>query len=144
MNPTITIDPKLPVPIYRQIADAMRHLLVSGRLQPGDAVPTVRDLAVDLGESCGLPSEEKRGNDRHVKRCSPVNIDGRRKAKMAQNDQTIAQRDENCNGQEYSGGAPVSPPEEEPGYETRKDIANSLDPHKRKGGGVVDRNAEGS
>ena len=49
MNPAITIDPKLPVPIYRQIVDAMRHLLVSGRLQPGDALPTVRDLAVDLG-----------------------------------------------------------------------------------------------
>jgi len=49
MNPTITIDPKLPVPIYRQIADAMRHLLVSGSLQSGDALPTVRDLAVDLG-----------------------------------------------------------------------------------------------
>jgi len=49
MNPTITIDPKSTVPVYRQIADAMRHLLVSGRLQPGDALPTVRDLAVDLG-----------------------------------------------------------------------------------------------
>jgi len=49
MNPTITIDPKSTVPVYRQIADAMRHLLVSGRLQAGDALPTVRDLAVDLG-----------------------------------------------------------------------------------------------
>src|SRR6516225_7282040 len=45
-------------------------------------------------KSGGLPSEKKRGNDRHVKRCSPVNIDGRRKAKMAQNDQPIAERDE--------------------------------------------------
>ena len=59
-------------------------------------------------KSGGLPSEKKRGNDRHVKRCSPVNIDGRRKAKMAQNDQPIAERDENCNGEEYCGGAPVS------------------------------------
>src|SRR5215831_12936284 len=62
-------------------------------------------------KSGGLPSEKKRGNDRHVKRCSPVNIDGRRKAKMAQNDQPIADRDENCNSEEYCGGAPVSPPE---------------------------------
>src|SRR5215472_12729949 len=95
-------------------------------------------------KSGGLLSEKKRGNDHHVKGCSPVNIDGRRKAKMAQNDQPIAQRDENRNGQQYSGGAPVSHPEERPGYETRKDVANPLDPHKRKGGGVVDRNAEGS
>src|SRR5215831_12310551 len=95
-------------------------------------------------KSGGLPSEKKRGNDRHVKRCSPVNIDGRRKAEMAQNDQPIAQRDENCNGGEYRGGAPVSPPEGRQDYETRKDVANSLHPHKRKGGGVVNRNAESS
>src|SRR5262249_7287611 len=82
--------------------------------------------------------------DRHIKRCSPVNIDGRRKAKMAQNDQPIAERDESCNGEEYCGGAPVSPPEGRQDYETRKDVANSLDPHKRKGGGIVDRKAEGS
>src|SRR6516165_8499082 len=101
------------------------------------------DQQETVDKSGGLPSEEKRGNDRHVKRCSPVNIDGRRKAKMAQNDQPIAQRDENCYGQKYSGGAPVSHPKERPDYETRKDVANSLDPHKGKGGGVVDRNAEG-
>src|SRR5215510_8540801 len=95
-------------------------------------------------KSGDLPSKKKRGNDRHVKRCFPMNIDGRRKAKMAQNDQPIAERDENRNGGEYCGGAPVSPPERRQDYETRKDVANSLDPHKRKGGGVVDRNAEGS
>ena len=49
MNPTITIDLKSPVPVYRQIVDALRHLLVNGELQPGDQVPTVRQLAVDLG-----------------------------------------------------------------------------------------------
>src|SRR5215475_12637939 len=92
--------------------------------------------------SGGLRSKQKRRNDRHVKRCSPMNIDGRRKAKMAQNDQPIAERDENCNGGEYCGRAPVSSPEGRQDYETRKDVANSLDPHKRKGGGVVDRNAE--
>jgi GntR family transcriptional regulator len=49
MTPTITIDFNAPIPIYRQIADAMRHLLVSGDLQAGDQVPTVRQLATDLG-----------------------------------------------------------------------------------------------
>ena len=63
---------------------------------------------------------------------------------MPQNDQPIAERDENCNGVEYCGGAPVSAPEEPRDYEARKDIANSFDPHKRKGGGVVDRNAVAS
>lgn len=41
-----------------------------------------------------------------------MNIDGRRKAKMAQNDQPVPERDENCKGEEDCGGAPVSPPEE--------------------------------
>ena len=49
MTPSITIDLKSPVPVYRQIVDAMRHLLVNGALQPGDQVPTVRQLAIDLG-----------------------------------------------------------------------------------------------
>ena len=60
-----------------------------------------------------LPFEKKRSNDHHVKRSSPVNVDGRRKAEMAQNDQSIAERDENGNGEKYGGGAPVPPPEEE-------------------------------
>lgn len=42
-----------------------------------------------------LVSKKKCGNNDHVKRGSPVNIDGRRKAKMSQNDQSIAERDEN-------------------------------------------------
>jgi len=73
-----------------------------------------------------------------------VNIDGRRKATVAQNDQPIADGDDNCNGEEDRGGTSVSPPKKIQDYETRKDVANSLDPHKRKGGGVVDRNAVGS
>jgi len=63
---------------------------------------------------------------------------------MAQNDQPIADRNENGNREEDCRGAPVSPPEERQNDETRKDVANSLDPHKRKRGGVMDRNAEGS
>ena len=63
---------------------------------------------------------------------------------MAQDDQPIADRDENCKSEEYCSGAPVSPEEECQDYETRKDVANSLDPHKREGGGVVDGNSIGS
>ena len=48
-NPIITIDTRSPSPAYRQIVDAMRHLLVEGTLQPGDQVPPVRQLALDLG-----------------------------------------------------------------------------------------------
>jgi hypothetical protein len=61
---------------------------------------------------------------------------------MAQNDQPIAERDKNCNSEECGGCAPVSAPEEPQDDETRKDVANSLDPHKGKGGGIVDWDSE--
>ena len=36
-------------PAYRQIANDLRQHLVEGRLKPGDLLPPVRQLAVDLG-----------------------------------------------------------------------------------------------
>jgi GntR family transcriptional regulator len=38
-----------PVPVYRQIVDALRAHIVDGRLTPGTRLPTVRDLAASLG-----------------------------------------------------------------------------------------------
>jgi DNA-binding transcriptional regulator YhcF (GntR family) len=45
----IEIHTDSPLPVYRQIADALRHHLVAARLKPGDLLPPVRQLAVDLG-----------------------------------------------------------------------------------------------
>jgi DNA-binding transcriptional regulator YhcF (GntR family) len=45
----IRIDLASPVPAYRQIANAVRALLVDGAFPVGGALPTVRHLAVDLG-----------------------------------------------------------------------------------------------
>jgi len=45
----IRIDLALPVPAYRQIANALRALLVVGTFRVGKPLPTVRQLAVDLG-----------------------------------------------------------------------------------------------
>jgi len=45
----IRIDLNSPVPAYRQIVDAIRVLLVEGRLAPGTALPSVRRLAMELG-----------------------------------------------------------------------------------------------
>ncbi|KAA3646533.1 MAG: GntR family transcriptional regulator [Chloroflexi bacterium] len=36
------------VPIYSQVKDQIRHLINTGELQPGDQLPTVRQLAADL------------------------------------------------------------------------------------------------
>lgn len=38
------IHPSSGVPIYRQLMDQLRVLIASGRLQPGDLVPSVRQL----------------------------------------------------------------------------------------------------
>jgi GntR family transcriptional regulator len=43
--PRIRLNPALPVPIWSQIEDAVRHLVASGALMPGVALPSVRDLA---------------------------------------------------------------------------------------------------
>ena len=48
-RPTIRIDLGAAVPAYRQIASALRALLVAGTFPIGQPLPTVRQLAVDLG-----------------------------------------------------------------------------------------------
>ena len=45
---SFSLDPKSGVPIYRQIQDQIRYGISSGRLRPGEQLPTVRALAVDL------------------------------------------------------------------------------------------------
>ena len=44
----ITVDLKSGVPIYRQIIDQVKSAMVMGALGPGDRLPTVRQLSVDL------------------------------------------------------------------------------------------------
>jgi DNA-binding transcriptional regulator YhcF (GntR family) len=47
--PAIQVDLASTVPVYRQIADAVRALLVAGRFEVGAQLPTVRQVATDLG-----------------------------------------------------------------------------------------------
>jgi GntR family transcriptional regulator len=44
----VSIDPRDPTPIYAQLERALRAAIATGRLRPGDQLPTVRQLAVDL------------------------------------------------------------------------------------------------
>jgi len=44
----IDIDFRSHVPIYVQIVERIKHLLATGKLNPGDQLPTVRQLAADL------------------------------------------------------------------------------------------------
>ena len=51
MQPTsleFAVQPTSGVPIYRQLMDQIRALISSGRLKPGDRLPSVRQMAADL------------------------------------------------------------------------------------------------
>jgi len=43
-----SLDPQSGVPVYRQIIDQVTGGIAAGALAPGDQLPTVRQLAVDL------------------------------------------------------------------------------------------------
>lgn len=42
------VDPKSGVPIYIQIKNHIKHLIATGVLTPGQQLPTIRQLAVDI------------------------------------------------------------------------------------------------
>jgi GntR family transcriptional regulator len=48
MAPVVTIDPRDPTPIYAQLERGLRAAIATSRLRPGDQLPTVRQLAVEL------------------------------------------------------------------------------------------------
>ena len=47
--PLVSINLRSPTPVYRQIANDLRRHLVEERLKPGDLLPPIRQLALDLG-----------------------------------------------------------------------------------------------
>ncbi len=48
MTIKVQLDVKSGVPFYRQVIDQVRSAMATGQLEPGDRLPTVRQLAVDL------------------------------------------------------------------------------------------------
>jgi GntR family transcriptional regulator len=42
------IEPQSPVPIFRQIADGIRSAVAAGVYRPGDLIPSVRTLALQI------------------------------------------------------------------------------------------------
>src|ERR1700730_373249 len=56
----IVVDDASTVPIYRQVADQIRTLLVSGEFSPGERLPTVRRLAIDLAVNHNTVAEAYR------------------------------------------------------------------------------------
>src|SRR5262245_39917286 len=46
--PVVTLDPRDATPIWAQLERGLRAAIAAGRLQAGDQLPTVRQLAVEL------------------------------------------------------------------------------------------------
>ncbi len=44
----LTIDPESSVPIYIQIEDSIHSMIAAGQIQPGEQLPTIRELAADI------------------------------------------------------------------------------------------------
>jgi GntR family transcriptional regulator len=44
----LALDPRDPTPIYAQVERGLRAAIATSRLRPGEQLPTVRQLAVDL------------------------------------------------------------------------------------------------
>src|SRR6185436_18326735 len=44
----VVLEPRDPTPIYAQLDRGLRAAIATGRLKPGEQLPTVRQLAVDL------------------------------------------------------------------------------------------------
>ncbi len=48
MSLPLRVDPKSGVPLYVQIREQIKYLIATGVLGPGDQLPTIRELAVEL------------------------------------------------------------------------------------------------
>ncbi|SFV04255.1 GntR family transcriptional regulator [Alicyclobacillus macrosporangiidus] len=44
----LRVNPRLPVPVYQQVVDGVKAAVAKGMLVPGDRLPSVRELAVEL------------------------------------------------------------------------------------------------
>ena len=92
MTTTLTIDPSDAAPIWRQIEDGVRRMVVSGALAAGDSVPSVRDLARELRVNPATVSkayqrltaagvlEVRRGEGTFVAHRAPATVDAERRA----------------------------------------------------------------
>lgn len=44
----LTVDPTSAIPIYAQLVEQVKHAVASGRLAPGDPLPSLREVAAFL------------------------------------------------------------------------------------------------
>jgi GntR family transcriptional regulator len=49
----LSVDPSRALPVYEQVREQIRRMVASGTLAPGTRLPTIRQLAADLGLAKG-------------------------------------------------------------------------------------------
>lgn len=49
----LSVDPSRALPVYEQVREQIRRMVAAGTLQPGTRLPTIRQLAADLGLAKG-------------------------------------------------------------------------------------------
>ncbi len=49
----LSVDPSIPLPVYEQIREQIVRMVAAGTLAPGHRLPTIRQLAIDLGLAKG-------------------------------------------------------------------------------------------
>lgn len=49
----LSVDPSRALPVYEQVREQIRRMVAAGTLPPGGRLPTIRQLAADLGLAKG-------------------------------------------------------------------------------------------
>jgi GntR family transcriptional regulator len=49
----LSVDPRRALPVYEQVREQIRRMVAAGTLPPGTRLPTIRQLATDLGLAKG-------------------------------------------------------------------------------------------
>jgi GntR family transcriptional regulator len=49
----LSVDPNRALPVYEQVREQIRRMVAAGTLTPGTRLPTIRQLAADLGLAKG-------------------------------------------------------------------------------------------
>jgi GntR family transcriptional regulator len=94
MPPPIQVDSSDPTPLYAQLERAIRVAIATSRLKPGDQLPTVRQMAVDLRVNANTVAkvylaleregvlETKRGVGTFIALAPPIVHDGHREKRL--------------------------------------------------------------